>query len=83
MSGRVSCRECADFLADYVAGELPVEVRETFEVHLAKCANCRVYLEQYSAVITAGRTACQREDDLAADTFPEELVQAILDARKR
>jgi hypothetical protein len=33
-------------------------------------------------VITAGRRACERENEAAAAAFPEELVRAILDARK-
>jgi predicted anti-sigma-YlaC factor YlaD len=82
VSGKVTCRECADFLADYLEGELAAEVRATFELHLERCRNCRTYLEQYSAVIVAGKTACRREDEQAAAAFPEELVQAILDAQR-
>jgi anti-sigma factor RsiW len=83
MSARVTCRDCASFLADYVAGELELEVRETFELHVSRCRNCRVYLEQYVAVIAAGRSACAREEEEAESTFPEELVKAILAARER
>jgi predicted anti-sigma-YlaC factor YlaD len=78
---KLTCRACADFLADYLSGELAPEVRETFEVHLDRCRNCRNYLEQYAAVIKAGQQACSRENERAADGFPEELVKAILDAQ--
>jgi predicted anti-sigma-YlaC factor YlaD len=78
---KLTCRACADFLADYLAGELADDVRQTFEVHLDKCRNCRAYLEQYAAVVQAGRRACEREDAEAA-AIPDELVRAILDAQK-
>jgi anti-sigma factor RsiW len=79
---KLTCRACADFLADYLSGELDVEVRASFEVHLDRCRNCRTYLEQYAAVIRAGQNACHKEDEAAAHALPEELVRAILDARK-
>jgi anti-sigma factor RsiW len=78
---KLTCRACADFLSDYVNGELDADVRASFEVHLERCRNCRTYLEQYAAVISAGRRACQRENDAAAHTMPEELVRAILNAQ--
>ena len=80
---KLTCRACADFLADYLSGELDAEVRASFEVHLDRCRNCRTYLEQYAAVITAGKRACARENEKAAQAFPEELVRAILDAQKK
>jgi predicted anti-sigma-YlaC factor YlaD len=80
---KLTCRACADFLADYLSGELAVDVRTLFDVHLDRCRNCRVYLEQYAAVIRAGQRACARENELAAETFPEDLVRAILEAQRR
>ena len=79
---KLNCRACAEFLADYLSGELEVEVRASFELHLDRCRNCRTYLEQYAAVIKAGQTACARENEQAAAALPEELVRAILDAQK-
>jgi anti-sigma factor RsiW len=77
----VKCRECDEFLVDYVAGELPADVVATFELHIARCRNCRVYLEQYRATIKAGKTAC----DAAKEglQIPEELIKAILAARPK
>jgi predicted anti-sigma-YlaC factor YlaD len=80
---KLTCRACAEFLADYLSGELEVEVRASFEVHLDRCRNCRTYLEQYAAVIKAGQKACARENEQAAAALPEELVRAILDAQNR
>lgn len=78
---KMTCRACADFLVDYLDGQLDPDVRATFETHLEKCRNCRTYLDQYAAVIKAGRRACERENEQAADTLPEELVRAILSAQ--
>jgi anti-sigma factor RsiW len=77
----VNCRECAEFLWQYVAGELAPEAHEVFTRHLAKCRNCDIYLEQYRLTISAGKKACAREDE-SAPPIPDELVRAILTARK-
>jgi len=79
---KFNCQACADFIADYLHGELDDEVRATFETHLDRCRNCRAYIEQYAMVVKAGQQACQRENEIAASAFPEELVRAILDAQK-
>jgi len=40
-----TCRELADLLAGYFAGELDAEERATFEGHLATCRDCVAYPE--------------------------------------
>ena len=77
----MNCRECAEFLLQYVSGELPPETLEVFSRHLAKCRNCEIYMEQYRLTITAGKQACASEDATALP-IPDELVRAILAARK-
>jgi predicted anti-sigma-YlaC factor YlaD len=79
---KLNCQACADFIADYLNGELESEVRAAFETHLDRCRNCRAYIDQYAAVIIAGQRACERENAAAAASLPEELVRAILEARK-
>ena len=76
----MNCRECADFLADYVAGELPPAQLAVFERHLKACRNCEEYMRQYRGTIAAGRAACLDPD--AEPDLPEALIQAILAARK-
>jgi anti-sigma factor RsiW len=78
----VTCRELADFIMDYLTGELPQGEREVFERHLVCCADCEEYLRQYVFTVDAAKRAfaCE-EDDLPAEV-PEELVRAILEARK-
>jgi anti-sigma factor RsiW len=78
---RLSCREFADFLHDYFEGELPEEQRSVFDRHMELCPPCRDYLDSYARTIELGKIAC-REDALPPDV-PEQIVRAILDARRR
>lgn len=77
----MTCRECAEFLSDYLEGDLPDEVREVFERHLSLCPNCVTYLAQFKATVIAGQAAFADGTD-AAEAVPEDLIQAILAARK-
>jgi anti-sigma factor RsiW len=77
----VTCRELADFMADYVSGELPAGVREAFDGHLALCPNCRTYLANYEDTIKLGKAAFADGDAAVPASVPEQLVKAILDAR--
>lgn len=76
----MNCRELAEFLMDYVSNELPAEARDPFEVHLSRCPNCLEYVRQYRVTIVAERRAFNCDEDLPE--VPEELIQAILLARK-
>jgi len=80
---KLKCYELADFLGDYVAGELPADVLEAFEWHLARCPSCREYVAQYRQTIIAGRRAFVDAEAPAPDDVPDELVKAILEARRR
>ena len=72
----MKCRELADFLMDYVSGELPQESRTHFEFHLSKCKNCHEYLVQYEVTIKAGKIACdEMSDEMGA--IPDDLVRIL------
>jgi anti-sigma factor RsiW len=75
----MTCRECADFLADYVAGALPPDELAVFERHLEACPNCVEYIREYRLTIAAGRAACLDPNPPAE--IPEALIRAILAAR--
>jgi anti-sigma factor RsiW len=77
----MTCLEFADFMADYLSGELPPAVREAFEHHLDICTNCRRYLTSYEETVQLGKHAFDDEDELLPPDVPEELVRAILAAR--
>ena len=78
----MTCREFADFIADYLSGELSAESHGAFEHHLELCVNCRTYLAGYRATVTLGQRAFADDDAAVPPQVPEELVQAILNARK-
>lgn len=78
----MNCRELADFILDYTSGELPSETREVFELHLSRCENCHEYLAQYRVIVDAARHAYEAAPPPPPTDCPEELVQAILQARR-
>jgi anti-sigma factor RsiW len=67
---------------DYLAGELAADAREPFERHLSRCHNCHEYLAQYKSTVDAGRLAFQNPDDQVPAEVPEDLIKAVLAARK-
>ena len=75
----MTCRDFADFLLDYVEGELPADTRRRLDEHMAICPDCVQYLQHYTETIEAGCLAVA--DDF--DDLPDELVSAILRARLR
>jgi len=79
----MTCRELIEFLADYLSGELPAEERRLFEEHLAECPDCVAYLETYGATIRLGKDAFSSVQDRGCADAPEELVAAVLAARRR
>jgi anti-sigma factor RsiW len=79
---RLTCRECVEFLMEYLDETLEAEVRVTFERHLAACANCVRYLESYKVTTTLCKKAFEVGDSERMPDVPEELIQAILKARQ-
>jgi predicted anti-sigma-YlaC factor YlaD len=77
----VTCRELADFLADYLSGSLAAGVRARFDDHLARCRNCRQYLANYSTLLELEREAFERDCDPPPADVPEDLIRAIIAAR--
>jgi anti-sigma factor RsiW len=86
----VTCRDFADFLADYIDDALPADIRRQFEIHLAECPDCVAYLQQYRDVIRLAPLADDDFDSAVVSGFsrtfspvlPEELVRAIVLARQ-
>ena len=78
----MTCKELVEFLASYLAQELPREQRFDFDAHLAICASCVAYLDTYQETVRLGKSACADPDDDVPDDVPEDLVRAILSARE-
>ena len=79
----MTCREFADFLADYLSGELSPGTRAQFERHLEVCPNCVAYLSNYRDTIALGRTVMAENDASVPADVPEDLVKAILASCRR
>ena len=79
----MTCRELADFLMDYLDGQLPDAQRREFETHLGACPACVAYLDSYHRTINLGKAAFDASDDPATDSAPEDLIRAILAAQRR
>lgn len=81
----MTCRELAEFLSDYLTGELSPQVRAAFEHHLTLCPACVNYLAAYRATVELNRRAfstAEAEAEAVADV-PDDLVKAILASRRR
>jgi anti-sigma factor RsiW len=77
-----TCRELEDFVIDYLDGTLPERQRLKFDLHLRMCRDCRRYLEQYNSAIALSQAAFCEPDERTAEAVPQELVRAILAARR-
>ena len=73
----MNCRECTDFLHDYLAGELPATQQRVFEGHHELCPPCLTFLENYRQTLALGAMVTEEP----AEPLPEALVKAILAAR--
>ena len=48
-----TCQELAEFLTDYLEGQLPPSHRASFDRHIVDCRDCTLYVEQMRETITA------------------------------
>jgi anti-sigma factor RsiW len=51
----LTCDRLRELLYDHHSGELVVEVREEFELHLVQCENCLHLVESYRHTVTVVR----------------------------
>ena len=79
----MTCRELTDFLDDYLDGSLAAQARATFDTHIGECPACAAYLASYAATIRIAKAATVESHGAVPAGVPEELVQAILAARKK
>ncbi|MDX2131269.1 MAG: zf-HC2 domain-containing protein [Planctomycetota bacterium] len=78
----LSCKDCVEFLLDYLDGQLPAEQRFTFESHIAFCGDCEVFLANYRKAVEL-TSGCARGGAGAPGKIPEHMVDAIVKALKR
>ncbi len=75
----LTCREFVDFLHAYIDMELPAKRATVFDRHLAVCPDCESYVDSYRRTMSLSTEAMKT---LGKREIPEDLVRAILDARK-
>ncbi len=78
----MTCKELIGFLMDYVDGELPPHEQHRFDQHLGLCHECTDYVMSYRETVRLGKIICQPGKDELPRDLPEDLVQAILEARR-
>lgn len=78
----ITCQEFEDFVLDYLDGQLPARQRSVFEFHLKICRECRDYLAAYRRTAEIGKAAFGEPTAPVPGDVPEDLVKAILDARR-
>jgi anti-sigma factor RsiW len=78
----MTCRDAIEFLMHYLEGDLPEAERARFAAHLEECPSCVAYLNTYQEAVRVGKT-CLCAEDSPLQSVPEELVAAILTARKK
>ena len=78
----MTCRELVDFLMAYLDDELPEAQRAEFREHLGACPPCVTYLDTYRETVRLGREVCAAPDGPVPEDVPEQLVAAILRARR-
>lgn len=76
----ITCREFEDFILAYFEGELSSKQKFVFELHLKVCRECRDYLAAYQQTMDIVRLAAS-DDTLIPDDVPEDLINAIIEAR--
>lgn len=76
----LTCREFVEFLDDYLGGLLPEHVVAHFHEHLSACPSCVAYARTYQDTVRLAKKALG--DDAPVTGVPEELIQAILAARR-
>ena len=79
----MTCRELTDFLGAYLEGELSPDVRMRFDEHLGACPECSAYVETYRRTMTLAKDAFRDADGAVPGEVPEDLVKAIVAARRK
>ncbi len=78
----INCKSFDAFIVDYIDDNLTDEERMVFIRHLTECAPCKKYLDDYQNSIALSQMALSDDEEKAQKEIPEQLVNAILAARK-
>lgn len=78
----INCRQFESFILDYLEDALPERQRAIFEFHLRICRECHDYLAAYRRTVETGKAAFADPAGALPDEVPDDLVKAVLEARK-
>jgi anti-sigma factor RsiW len=78
----ISCAEFEGFILAYLDDALPRRQKIVFEMHLRACRECRDYLKAYRASMTLAAESLGDVSDFEPEDVPEDLIAAVLAARK-
>ena len=78
MTHEKSCREMAEYLSEYVDGDLDASIRELIDRHGGECPPCRAFVRTLARTVEALR-AQPREP--ISPTMKRSLVEALRNAR--
>ena len=70
----LTCEDVNDFLAAYLDGDIPEDLRRRFDMHVARCSVCGAYLNQYRNTIELTRDSAFLDPEP-----PEALVEMTLE----
>ena len=73
----MNCKECTEFIQDYLSDDLPATQKRVFEAHLELCPPCGTFLDNYRQTLSIGKLCAEDHED----PLPEALLKAILAAR--
>jgi anti-sigma factor RsiW len=76
----LTCRDVNTFLVAYLDGELDERLARRFEQHVARCAQCSAYLQQYRATLMLIR---QAGGEFRAEPPPRLLAETLDFLRER
>jgi anti-sigma factor RsiW len=79
----MTCRDFIEFLMEYLSDGLSAEERAIFDAHLAECPWCVAYLKTYRETVALEKAALADPEVGVPEDAPEELVQAVLAARRK
>lgn len=80
--GQISCQEFESFVYEYYERQLPEDQRKRFEFHMRICPMCESAFNVYVRTIELTGRVFDSQDELIPDEVPQELVNAMLAARR-
>lgn len=82
-SHSISCHEFDDFIYDHLNGDLTDKQSTAFQRHVNDCPVCPNFLKAYISTYEARNHISPYENIDVADTAPQKLVIAILEAGQK